>query len=176
MWSKLPRSSNHLIRLNNKQVLQNAYWNMHKETKIESEKLTRSIASRSSGVTVTVCGIASVSCPSMFLNHYWHFKSVARIYEERVRRISEPEKDKSYYWLDTTSQEEKDNRRIYSRSSHPSPSTGSFIRRRKSAWCSWINLTNCGFCFPSSWSIGCSNIIIGQISIYAWHWLILLEV
>lgn len=40
--------------------------------------------------------------------------------------------------------------------SHPSPSsTGSFIRRRKSAWCSWINRTSCGFCFPSSWSIGC---------------------
>lgn len=49
--------------------------------------------------------------------------------------------------------------------SHPSaPSWGSFINWRNSAWCCWINLMSCGFCLPSSWSIGCNNITGGTIS------------
>ena len=41
---------------------------------------------------------------------------------------------------------------------HPSePSRGSFINWRNSAWCSWISLKSWGFCFPSSWSMGCTR-------------------
>lgn len=41
---------------------------------------------------------------------------------------------------------------------YPSPpSTGSLIRRRKSAWCSCISLIRWGFCLPSSWSMGCQQ-------------------
>lgn len=37
------------------------------------------------------------------------------------------------------------------------PSTGSFINCRNSAWCSWINLRRWGFCLASSCSIGCNK-------------------
>lgn len=39
----------------------------HRNQLFRMEELTRAIASPSSGVTVTACGIASASCPNMFL-------------------------------------------------------------------------------------------------------------
>lgn len=56
----------------------------------------------------------------------------------------------------------RNSKRVKPRTYPSPPSTGSLISRRKSAWWSWISLIRWGFCFPSSWSIGCHREEITQ--------------
>ena len=84
-----------------------------------------------------------------YINNYphlwWNWPTSARSLHLSMNRETSFE----FFW-DSTKYTNKD--------THPSePSRGSFINWRNSAWCSWIILKSWGFCFPSSWSMGCNR-------------------
>lgn len=57
----------------------------HRTQLVRMEELTRAIASPSSGVTVTACGIASASCPNMFLQTSQN-STVKRYFQREMNR------------------------------------------------------------------------------------------